>query len=191
MAKAQNFLAGVFSRMGRSIFRALSRWEECSFLPGAARCLKLTLLGFFVTLITSLALDAREPEVTCYIAARLPEVVFTDVSVSPNPTKGADSVTLRASAKVFDTSLKDNYISDAWLLRQKDTTRIPVKAVDGRFSDTLEMLEGHLYVGDLDTGLSWISLVVTTSQGELESYWTEFNVSEPDSLAADSTGTGK
>lgn len=178
MARTRRFAADILGRAGNRIFSMLSRWEERGRLAGAARWLKLTLLGFFITLITSLALQAREPEVTCYIVARLPEVMFTDVSVSPNPTAGADSVTVKASAKVFDTTLKDNYISGAWLLRQKDTTRILLKALDGGFSDTLEMLEGRVYVGDLDTGLSWISLVVTTSQGALESYFMEFDVSD-------------
>jgi hypothetical protein len=189
MAKTRNFISGLLGRTGNSIFKFLTRLEEKGFMPHGLRWIKVTALGFIASLVVALSLQAEEAQVTCYLVARLPEAAISDVSVSPNPTKGSDSVKVRATAKVLHPEVEDNYIKEAWLSRQKDTLKIPMSAIDGKLSDTLEVLEATFYVGDLDTGQNWFFISVTTSQGNQEISWQSYNVTNSDSLIADSSVT--
>lgn len=187
MAKTRNMISGLLGRAGNSIFRFLTALEEKGFMPRALKWVKVAALGIIASLVVALSLQAEEAQVTCYIVARLPEAAISDVIISPDPTKGADSVKVRATAKVLNPEIEDNYIKEAWLSRQKDTLKIPMKAIDGKLSDTLEVLEATFYVGDLDTGQNWFFISVTTSQGNQEISWQSYVVSKSDSLSADST----
>lgn len=188
MAKTRNLLSRVLGRLGDAIFHFLTMLEEKGVMPRGTRWIKLSTLGIITSLVAALSLQARDPEVTCYIVARIPDVIITDKSVTPDTTKGADSVKVKAQAKVMYSNIKDNFIKDAWLSWDGDTTRIKVRALDGKMDDTLEVLEGTVYVGNRPNGQNSISMIVETSVGALESSWFYFVVSEPDSATSDSTG---
>ncbi len=187
MAKTKTFLSGLLGKAGNSVFRFLSRLEEKGFMPRAARWIKISSIGFIASLVVALSLKAEETQVLCYKVARMPEINIYNAAVSPNPTRGSDSVKISATAKVLGPTIKDNFIKDAWLSWKGDTTRIKVSALDGKMNDTLEILEGRLYVGNLANGPNSASLIVETSQGALESYWVSFEVSQPDSVDSDTT----
>ncbi len=187
MAKTRNLLSRLLGKLGDAIFHFLTMIEEKGVMPRAARWIKISTLGIIASLVATLSLQARDPEVTCYIVARIPDVIITEKSVTPDTTKGADSVKVKAQAKVMYSNIKDNFIKDAWLSWDGDTTRFKVKALDGKMDDTLEVLEGTVYVGNLEPGQYSISMLVQTSQDALEASWFYFEVSEPDSIRTDST----
>lgn len=186
MSGIKNRLAEMLERIGSCVFGFLSRWEERGVMPRTARWLRLGLLGIFVATITALSAQPVE-QPTCYVAVILPEIRISEVTVSPDSTKGADSVTVRARAGIFDARPGGEHINSAWLSFQNDTTRFPMAALDGKMNDTLELFEGSLYVGNLEEGLHWIGVYVTTSTDAIEHYWAKFTVCEPDSLPGDST----
>lgn len=188
MAKTRNILSKLLGGLGNSIFHFLTLLEEKGVMPRAARWVKVSTLGIIASLVFALSLGAEDPGVMCYIVARIPDVIISEKSVTPDTTKGVDSVKVKAQAKVmYSTTVKDNFIKDAWLSWEGDTTRIKVQALDGKMDDTLEVLEGSIYVGNRPDGRNSISMIVETSAGALESSWFYFVVSEPDSSASDST----
>ena len=181
MITARTVLANILGKTGYWIFGLLTMWEEKGSMPGTLNWFKVGILGFVASAVVSLTLHAEEPKILCYIVARMPVAEITEVNLKPNPTFGADSISVSARAKVIDSSIEGNYISDAYLSLGNDTTRIQILAKDGKFSDTLETLEGRIYVGNLDPCTTGIYIVVTTSMEEIENTYTELIVSEPDS----------
>ncbi len=186
MARTKGFVVRILEVLGGGLFSLLSRFEERGIVPSASRWLKLSLLGFLTAAIGALSAEVETIK-TCYVAMRMPEVKISDVSITPNPTRGADSVKVKVTAKVLDPTLENNYIRNAWLSRQRDTLRIPMKAVDGKLNDTLEVLEAMFYTGDLDTGTHWFFIDVTSSREDEEILWQSYTVTRIDSLAADSS----
>lgn len=186
MAKTKGVVARFLERVGGGLFSLLSGFEERGIVPAASRRLKLSLLGLLTAAIGALSAETANVK-TCYIAVRMPEVKISDISVSPNPTQGADSVKVRATAKVLDPTIENNYIRNAWLSRQHDTLKIPMNAVDGKLNDTLEVLEAVFYTADLDTGKHWFFIDVTSSSDSEEMLWQSYIVTRADSLTADST----
>jgi len=175
MAKTRNWLARLLGKAANSVFHFLSRWEERGVMPGTIRRLKVAVLGVVASLVVSLTLNAQEPVVTCYVVARLPEVEITDISVSPNPTAGADSITVTAKTAVTDISPEGSYISGANVLIEGDTASvsIPLEAADGKFNEAKEKVQGRISVEAVEPGTTWVSIVATTSEGatEIKSIW--------------------
>ncbi len=185
MAKTRGFLARLFTKMGGSMFGVLSRFEEALILPRTARWLKLSLLGFFVALVGALSLKAEEGVIMCYEPALPSAVEISNICINPNPTRGADSVKVTATAKIPEYDIGTSYIMDASIKLTNDTINYPMKASDGRFSDTLEVIEGSLYVGGIEPETTWVNIKVTTSQGRFERESVRLVISEPEPDSTD------
>lgn len=181
MAKAKGWLANLLSKAGGRIFSVLTRCEENGVMPRATRWLRVGVLGVIASLVVSLSLQAEDSNVLCYVVARLPDADISEVGISPSPTNGADSVKVKATAVVFETGLEDNFISGARFRLGRDTLWLDMEAVDGKFDDTLEVIEGNLYVGHLKPETTWIYINVTTSQDGWESEGFQLIVTESDS----------
>ncbi len=179
MAKTRGFLADFLAKIGGSIFGVLSRFEEALILPRIARWLKLSLLGFFVALVGALSLEAKEDVIMCYKPMPMPAVNISDVLVRPNPTNGADSVKVTATARIPPHDIGTSYIMGAALSLGNDTLQYPMLAIDGRFSDTLETIEGSLYVGGLAPETTWINISINTSQRRFQRESIQLVISEP------------
>lgn len=188
MTVKRNKAGSFFSRFGDLVFRVLSRFEDEGFLPRATRWLKLSLLGILIAIPGALSLDAKDNIILCYTPAVPPPVNISDIYVSPNPTKGTDTVTVRAIAGI-DRSYHNNnpIITGARMRPGTDTLYYPMRAVDGKFDDTLETVEGRLYVGDIEPKTILIYVEVTTSGNMLDAEAVSVIVSEPDTLPPGST----
>ncbi len=185
MAKARGFLSRIFTRAGGSLFRLLSKFEDTGVLPKAARWAKLSLLGLFVTIVSALSLKANDDIIRCYVPVPPPHLTISDVSVRPNPTGGRDTVTVKAEARIVPLYYdEDSIISQAFIEIQGDTLRYPMTALDGKFDDTLEAVEGKIYVGDLEPETTWIFIYARTSSGNAETGSWQLIISAPE---ADST----
>lgn len=180
MAKARNKLADFLSRLGSKIFTALTRWEDNGIVPRTSHWLKPGILGFLVVLIGSLTAQPEEYHVMCYDMAVLPNAYVTEISADPNPTAGADSVTVRARATVSEELIEGSYISGANIQIDSDTTFIPMLAADGKFDGTDEKLEGRISVAGLEPGIIWVYVSATTSQGGVETQGVQLVITEPD-----------
>lgn len=173
MAKAHGLLADWLSGTGNRIFRFLSKCEESVPFSKTARFVKVSLLGLMVALIAACAKKGkpdgeRGPVTSCYAVGRM-DPVISEVSATPNPTRGAWTIRIKATAKVLEPTLENNYISDAWLQIGGDTSRLRMYPVDGRFSDTLEMLEGRINVAGVtgvEPGTTFVYVHAATSKGE-------------------------
>jgi hypothetical protein len=160
MAKVRSRFAGFLGKIGSNILKFLSKLEERNTLNPLIRWLKLGFLGVLITLISA-CVRKPSPVITCYKPALMLPVV-TDVSIMPNPTQGADSVKVRATAKVFNTAIEGNYITAASVSLGEGLDPTPLRAVDGSFSDTLEILEGYLDVSEIAPGTTWVYLNVAS-----------------------------
>lgn len=100
MAKARGFLGCIFTKIGGSLFGILSGLEERCILPGAARWLKLSILGLLVTLVSASSIKADDDIIMCYVPIEEPHLIISDVSAVPNPTAGNDTVIVKATAKL-------------------------------------------------------------------------------------------
>lgn len=178
---ALNTLASFLPRLGEKAFRFLTGCEERRLLPGISRWMKVSILGLLVTAIGWLsARSVPYPGPMCYAPPLFWNVVITEDSIFPNPTAGADSVTVRAMAASGSPLAKDAYIKSASLNLANDTNIVQMRALDGAFSDSVETIEGRLYVGGLEPESTWIQLTVTTSNEGIETRWFQLIVSEPD-----------
>ncbi len=152
MANSGKTISQLFSKLGGLMFNALSRCQDSAFLSKTARFLKVSLLGLMVALIAACAKKEKPGPgghiTTCYMIGPL-DPTISEVSATPNPTRGAHMIRIRAKAKVLEPTLEDNYVSDAWLQTQRDTNRVRMYPVDGRFSDTMEMIEGRINVSGI------------------------------------------
>ena len=141
----QRFPAKLLTRLGFVLFGFLSMCEEKKLLPKTARWLKLSLLGLGVTLLAACVKkpDIDQTRVTCYEpVAVYPQV--TELLIKPNPTNGADSVTVTAKAQVVNASGLDQIITSAQCIVEGDTTAM--KAQDGAFDDSYEDLISWIYI---------------------------------------------
>jgi hypothetical protein len=180
MPEFKNRLASLFAKLGGRLFGTLSGFEERRILPGTARWLKLTFLGLLVALVSALSLEAKEDIIMCYKPAPPPLIDLTKLSVKPNPTRGADSVTVKATAKISEHYSGESIISSARMRMGGDTIYYPMRAIDGKFDAASERMIGRLYVGDLEPETTWIYLEVENSSGQTEIESLELVITEPD-----------
>jgi hypothetical protein len=185
MAKTRGFLADFFARLGGSVFALLSGLEEKGIFPKASRWTKTFLLGFLVALVGALSLKANDDIILCYVPIPDPAVNVTEIQITPNPTKGADSVKVTATARIPSYDIGSSYIMGASLNLMSDTVLYPMRALDGRFGDTLECIEGTLFVGGLEPETTWIELSLNTSQRRFHYETLMLVISEPDSSEAE------
>lgn len=89
--------------------------------------------------------------ITCYAPT---EPMITSIEVTPNPTDGADSVSVKANTDIVNPP-KGGHIMDAHCYIEGDlllVDTVKMKPSDGKFDEAVEELEARLYVGNLDTG---------------------------------------
>lgn len=186
--RTRSALTSFLSRLGGRAFGFLTGCEERRLLPDISRWMKVSILGLLVTAIGWLsARSVPYPGPMCYAPPVFWNALISDVSISPNPTAGADSVTVRARAASGSPLAKDAYIKSASLNLANDTNLVQMRAADGAFSDSVETIEGRLYVGSLEPESTWVQLTVTTSNQGLETQWFRLVISEPDTTVKDST----
>lgn len=139
-----NLIADFLSRIGDSIFRFLSRCEETRYLSNVSRCLKISVLGVAVLLITACNKKVEEPPVTYYTVPSS-YLTLSEISVDPNPTEGAPTITIEAVAAIEgDTS--GTFIEEAKFFIGKDT--VNMKPADGEFNSPHEEIKAELFVGN-------------------------------------------
>ncbi len=185
MAKARSSLAAFVSNVGAKLFPLLSRWEEEGVLKGFARFAKIYILGFILGLLGWLSAQETRGYATCYDPVVIEPVIITEAAITPNPTNGADSVTVRATARVYDSKLEGNIISGADARIGGDTVIVPLRAVDGKFSDTLETVEGRLCVTGLGPETTRVYITFYTPQAGINVEGLQLVISEPDSTEKD------
>lgn len=164
-------ISHIFSRIGGLLHNFLSRCEETSFLSKTTRQAKIWLLGALVALIASCAKKEKPgaeggPVTTCYMMRRMdPEISV--VQASPNPTRGTNTIKITGTARVLEPGLENNFVSEAWLVMAADTAKkIKMYPVDGRFSDTVELIEARISVAGLEPGTTFVYVHAATSKGE-------------------------
>jgi hypothetical protein len=185
MAKVKGFLSGLSVRLSGSLFKHLSMLEDKNILPRITKWVKLSVLGFFVMLTSALSLEAKDDIIMCYKPIPMPPVTISDLQIKPNPTNGADSVVVTAAAMISFLYYEDDaQIARAWMQLGRDTMLYQMRAVDGSFGDTFELLEGRLFVGNLEPETTWIDIGVVTSHERTEIQSLQLIISEPE---ADST----
>lgn len=179
MARTKGFIADLSAKLGAAVFRLLSTCEDRNILPRAAKWVKLTVLGFFVTIVGALSLEAKEDVILCYKPMLMPVVGVSDVLITPNPTQGADSVTVTALARVSPTAPEGTVITDASARVARDSVRVPMIPADSLFGDTLETLSCRLYVGGLASESTYVDIYVASSGFPEEAHSFQLIVSEP------------
>jgi len=163
MVKARNRIANLISSAGSGLFKAISRLEERGNLKGTFRFLKLAILGGLITLIGVISAQEQDEIIMCYEIAIVPDVYITEIEVDPNPTNGADSITVRAKAQVRDSLAIENIVTEAYCETYVDSTTMT--ALDGEFDEPTEYIEGRLSVESADTGITWVWIAATASMG--------------------------
>lgn len=170
MAQARNRLADFLSRWSKRLFKYLTDHEGNS---GLARRIKLPLLGILVILIGWVS-TGSVCIINCYTPLELnPRII--DASVTPNPTQGADTVTVKATA-YFEDSRAENeevYIDSAACYILHDADTVVMTPVDGEFGEpgSEEELTAKLYVGDIDPKTTYLFIEAWTN--ETEWWWTK------------------
>ncbi|MBN2380643.1 hypothetical protein JXM67_12655 [candidate division WOR-3 bacterium] len=172
MAKARNRLADLLSGWSKGLFNWLTRHEEYSEF---ARRIKLPLLGLFVILIGWISTGA-----ICWNSCYLPiqsEPIIEEASVEPNPTKGSDTVTVRAEPRIsYDPEERAYSIEKGICILNGDTTEMELTK-DG-FHGPGKHLRIKLYVGDLDLGTNYIRIEVFNDIDEMADTTLKLNVTE-------------
>jgi len=146
----------LFKEVGERVFKFLSGCEERNLFPRTSRWLKLALLAPVAALISQ---TIENPPHMCYAPAPMPDIAVEEKFVSPNPTEGADSVTVKVKAKITREGYAEG-ISKAYLQLMTDTTVVPMLPLDGEVGDTIEEFYARLHVGEIEACTTWISLYV-------------------------------
>jgi hypothetical protein len=184
MAQFRSWLAGGLRRLGNRLFRYFS---DRNGARGLNRWLKLTVLGLVLSAVTC-ASAGKKPDAsanikTCYMPIYEPDIMLSDLQVSPNPSAGADSVKVQAKASLVNTS-SNTIISEAYMTASGDTARIAMDAADGKFSTFEEIIEGYIDVSEMEPCTAWVYVVASSADGQIGSGSGSFIISEP---AADSS----
>ncbi|MBN2380654.1 hypothetical protein JXM67_12710 [candidate division WOR-3 bacterium] len=173
MVKVRYKFAEFIGRLGDKVFSKLSQLEECGIFPHTSRFLKLYVLGFLVVLIDSLTAQPEVIQTMCYDLTFIPDVYVTHIKSEPNPTNGADSVTVTAEASVTGENTEGTYISGASIRISEDSIPFLMKAVDGDFDEASEELVGRISVETLEPGTTWVYVTAVTSNegSETQCFW--------------------
>ncbi|MBN2380648.1 hypothetical protein JXM67_12680 [candidate division WOR-3 bacterium] len=183
MARVRNRFAEDLGKLGNKLLGFLSKMENQGLMPGVTSWLKVTILGLIVSSVTALSLHAQEPKVLCYIAIPIPEAEISELTASPNPAAGADTVVVKAKASVVDPDLDSNFISSAYLQFAADTISIPAWTSDGAFDEAEEDIEARVYIGDMEACTTWVYLYVNTSRHGWAEQCVQLIITEPDSTS--------
>jgi len=161
MAKARCKLADILSRWSKWFFQYLTDREDTSWL---ACWLKQPILGLFVIAIGWLTAGSVLSSMACCYAPLMTEPDVYSTSVAPNPTEGADSVTVTATVEMHNPPSDESvYIEEAICILDADTTEMNIEEGEWRGEKNLE---ARLYVGDLITDLSYKIQVEATNNND-------------------------
>jgi hypothetical protein len=184
-------LRDTLARMGDGIFGFLSRCEERGRLAGPARWIKLSLLAGVVMLMGAVKMEPEEEYITCYEPIIPPGAYVSDILIDPNPTNGADSLTVTARAVVTDSS-EQFTIEKALCQFANDNNPVAMTAVDGAFDSREEMLERRISLQGVKPCTTWLYVTAYTSNNSFGYQWVPVYVTEKDSVEdipePDSTG---
>lgn len=178
MAKTRHFFFELLRRSGNALFRFFSRCEDRGIMPRAARWIKVSVLSAFIAGISALsATSMLNCIINCYVPIdTAPHIESAEVT--PNPTAGADSVTVKAEAEIVeDRDVADTvFINKAISIMKGDTTEM--EATDGAFDEKTEEFQARLYVGDLEPGNVNIEVEVFNNIDEGEDRTLNLEVTE-------------
>lgn len=175
MAKTRNWLADLLGRTAQRVFTFISRHEDRSRL---IKWIKLPLLGTILSTIGWLSIGISFGRITCCYAPVITEPYIKDARVTPNPTAGADSVTVNATAIIEDERPDDEeaYIEGARVSIDSLTT--DMDAIDGNFDEKEEELKASVYVGELEPGSTKVYVEVFNNQGEMDDEIIDLEITE-------------
>ncbi|MBN2380644.1 hypothetical protein JXM67_12660 [candidate division WOR-3 bacterium] len=179
MAKARGKLADILSGWSKRVFKYLSDHESQSRV---VRWLKHPILGFFVITIGWLSAGSVLTGIICCYTPIMTEPHILESSVEPNPTAGADTVTVKANAVIEETRKEADtlYINEGICIVGFSDT-IQMEATDGAFDEKEENMEGKIYVGDREPGSKVnIDLEVYNNADECDSreFWVDVTEEE-------------
>lgn len=161
MARSRFFFFEALRRMGTSLFNFFSRCEERGVMPGAARWVKTTFLGAFVVGISALSAASLVNCITCYAPVDpYPRIQY--VKAEPNPTRGADTVTVTAGAKINEAA--GTTISGAMCFIVYEDT-LEMEPSDGKFDSKEEDFRLRLYVGDREPQKVFLRIAAANDKG--------------------------
>lgn len=142
----RGFSERLLSKTAGSLFGFFSRCEDKGVLPRVAQWLKLSLLGFAVALIAACGRKpAIEPVITCYEPVAIyPRI--TELEVKPNPTAGAEEVTVMAKVEMVNSDVRKDTIASGMCIFEGDT--VEMAASDGKFDESEEELVARIRVAD-------------------------------------------
>lgn len=178
MAKTRHLFFELLRRSGNALFRFFSRCEERGIMPRAARWIKVSVLSAFIAGISALsAASMLNCIITCYLPIDTAPYI-ENAEVTPNPTAGADSVTVKATAEIHeDRDVADTvFISQARSIMKGDTTEM--QATDGTFDEKTEEFQARLYVGDLEPGEVGIQIEVFNNIDEIDGKTLDLEITE-------------
>ncbi|NLI97214.1 hypothetical protein GX441_00960 [bacterium] len=177
MARSRYIFFESLRRMGTSLFNFFSRCEERGVLPRTMRWTKTTFLGAFVTGITALSAASVLNCITCYAPMEYPKPQIASCSIIPNPTAGADSITVEASAHVPNgISVEEDYVDKVICILNADTTPMIVTKTDPY---GMKDVEARLYVGNLSTGDTCrVNVEAVTNKGERDNTTLDLYITE-------------
>lgn len=160
MAKTRFYVLEILRKAGIALFGMFCRWEENKILPGFSRWIKVSVLTGFIAAIGALS-GASMLGCHCY-APIDPWPQIHSSSAAPNPTAGADTVTVEARVEIMEPAKQ--IITKAEAILEGDTTQMETK--DGAFDSREEDLTAKLYVGAKQPGSATIQIDVYNEEGD-------------------------
>ncbi|MEA3312462.1 MAG: hypothetical protein U9Q76_09635 [candidate division WOR-3 bacterium] len=164
MAKTRHLFFEVLRRSGNALFRFFCRCEERGVMPRTARWIKVSVLSAFIAGISTLGAASMLSYISCCYAPIIPEPYVEGAKITPNPTDGADSVTVEAHAYIESAPEDEFHIARAVCVIEKDTTEL--EAEDGKFDSQDENIRGRAYVGGLEPGTTKVYVTAFNNEGE-------------------------
>ena len=164
-------LVDSLSKLGNRVFYFLARCEDKGVFSRSFRFLRFSLTGVLVVFIGYLtAQTSQARRINCYVPVYddfdcdelLERVRIPEITVTPNPTQGADSVTVKAHVELLNSNEFDPFVN-ARLWLEADT--VEMRAVDSIFDEQEEDIVGEISVEGLEPGEYWIYASATTSLG--------------------------
>ncbi len=181
MIKLRNRLSGLLSRAGGLVFHLLSVLESKNRFSRTTRHFKLVLLGGLLSLIGCLTHRHYEPAITCYYVHFSPpaDEIVDSLLIYPNPTRGADSVTIKVLGR---TEIPGDIIYSATAAVSRPDAEpyiISLDPVDGKFDSSAELLEARLDVRGLPPETVRVFMKISSLNSET-SHLAKLIVSKPD-----------
>lgn len=178
MAKTRHFFFELLRRAGNTLFRFFSRCEERGIFPKTARWLKVSLVSAFIAGISTLGAASMLSYISCCYAPIISEPYIENAKVTPNPTNGADSVTIEAHAYIENAPGDEYHIAKAISVIKDDTTEL--EAEDGKFDSQDENIRGRAYVGGLEPGTTKIQITAFNNKDEWGETQVDLEVTAPE-----------